>query len=150
LMGEQIDRANAEGMEVVLDGYPRDEKQTEIMLADENSQFFDSVDVAVVLDVPKEELWKRIESRGREDDTKAAVEKRFAIFEENIGAILPLLEERNVPIIRVNGVGGYDEVTERIEKEIFRVLPATPEVFNNHDLDVIENDSVEKERSYGE
>ncbi len=150
LMGEQIDRANAEGMEVVLDGYPRDEKQTEIMLADENSQFFDSVDVAVVLDVPKEELWKRIESRGREDDTKAVVEKRFAIFEENIGAILPLLEERNVPIIRVNGVGGYDEVTERIEKEIFRVLPATPEVFNNHDLDVIANDSVEKERSYGE
>lgn len=150
LMGEQIDRANAEGMEVILDGYPRDEKQTEIMLADENSQFFDSIDLAVVLEVPKEELWQRIESRGREDDTKEVVEKRFAIFEENIGAILPLLEEREVSIVRVDGVGDYDTVTERIEKEIFKVMPSAPEVFNNTDLDVIENDSVEKEKSYGE
>ena len=150
LMGEQIERANAEGMEVVLDGYPRDEKQTEIMLADENSKFFDDVEAAVVLEVPKEELWKRIESRGREDDTKDVVEKRFAIFEENIGAILPLLEARGVPVIRVNGVGGYDEITERIEAEIFKIVPPAPEVFNDHDLDVIENDSVEKERSYGE
>ena len=150
LMSEQIDRANAEGMEVVLDGYPRDQKQTEIMLADEDSEFFDNVDVAIVLDVPKEELWKRIESRGREDDTKEVVEKRFAIFEENIDAILPLLAERKIPIFRVDGVGGYDEITERIETELFKVIPKAPEVFNDHDLDVIENDSVEKERSYGE
>lgn len=150
LMAEQIDRANAEGMEVILDGYPRDEKQTQIMLADENSKFFDNIDMAVVLDVPKEELWKRIEARGREDDTKEVVEKRFAIFEENIGAILPLLEERKVPIVHVDGVGDYDEVTERIEAEIFKILPVAPEVFNDNDANVIENDSVEKERSYGE
>ncbi len=150
LMEEQIERANAEGMEIILDGYPRDKKQTEIMLADENSQFFDDLEMAVVLDVPKEELWKRIESRSRNDDTKDVVEKRFAIFEENIGSILPLLEERNVPIVRVNGVGEYDEVTARIEGEIFKVLPKAPEVFANNEANVIENDSVEREKSYGE
>ena len=150
LMGGQITRANAEGMEIILDGYPRDQKQTEIMLADENSEFFDNIDMAVVLEVPKEELWKRIEERGREDDTKEVVERRFAIFEENIGAILPTLEAKGVPVVRVDGVGDYDEVTERIEKEIFKIMPEAPEVFNNDDLDVIENDSVERERSYGE
>ena len=150
LMGEQIARANAEGMEVVLDGYPRDQKQTEIMLADENSEFFDDVDMAIVLEVPKEELWKRIEERGREDDTKEVVERRFAIFEENIGAILPTLAEKGIPVVKVDGVGDYAEVTERIEKEIVKVLPVAPQVFENDELNVIENDSVERERSYGE
>lgn len=150
LMGEQIARANAEGMEVILDGYPRDKKQTEIMLADENAEFFEEVDLAIVLEVPKEELWQRIETRGREDDAKEVVERRFEIFEENIGAILPTLEERGIPVVKVDGVGDYDAVTERIEKEVFQVLPEAPEVFKNDEIDVIENDSVERERSYGE
>lgn len=150
LMGEQIGRANAEGMEVILDGYPRDVKQAEIMLADENSEFFEGIDLAVVLEVPKEELWKRIETRGREDDTKEVVERRFKIFEENIGSILPILEEKGVPVVKVDGVGEYDEVTCRVETEIFKVLPEAPEVFKVDELDAIENDSIEREKSYGE
>ncbi len=150
LMGEQISRANAEGMEVILDGYPRDVKQAEIMLADENSEFFEGIDLAVVLEVPKEELWKRIETRGREDDTKEVVERRFKIFEENIGSILPILEEKGVPVVKVDGVGEYDEVTGRVETEIFKVLPEAPEVFKVDELDAIENDSIEREKSYGE
>jgi len=150
LMSEQIERANDEGMEVILDGYPRDKKQTEIMLADENSEFFDKIDAALVLNVPKEELWKRIESRGREDDTREVVEKRFEIFEQNIYSILPLLEERNVPIVQIDGVGDYDTVTTRIDAEIQKIMPDAVEVFQNDMVNPIENDAVEREKSYGE
>ena len=150
LMNKQIEFAEAEGMEVVLDGYPRDLKQTEIMLSDSESQFFDHIDGAIILEVPREELWKRIEARGREDDTKEAVEHRFEIFEQNICSILPLLEKKNVKIIRVDGVGDYDEVTERITKVVQELMPDSPVVWRDDEADSIENDALEREKSYGE
>ncbi len=150
LMNKEIEFAEAEGMEVVLDGYPRDTKQTEIMLASENQQFFNNLKAAIILDVPKEELWKRIEERGREDDTKEVVERRFDIFEQNICSILPLLEQKGVRIEHVDGVGSFEEVTERIIKIIQEIEPDSPEVWDDEVMDSIENDALEREKSYGE
>lgn len=150
LMNKQIAMADAEGMNVVLDGYPRDVRQTEIMLSDEESEFFDKIDGAIVLEVPMEELWKRIEARGREDDTEEALKLRLQIFEQNIGSILPLLEERGVKIAKIDGTGDFDRVTERLIKVVEELIPNTPEVFNCEEIDVIENDAREREKSYGE
>ena len=150
LMNKEIEFAEAEGMEVVLDGYPRDTKQTEIMLASENQQFFNNLKAAIILDVPKEELWKRIEERGREDDTKEVIERRFDIFEQNICSILPLLEQKGVRIEHVDGVGSFEEVTERIIKIIQEIEPDSPEVWDDEVMDSIENDALEREKSYGE
>lgn len=150
LMNKEIEFAEAEGMEVVLDGYPRDTKQTEIMLEEKNQQFFNNLKAAIVLDVPKEELWKRIEDRGREDDTKEVVERRFDIFEQNINSILPLLEKKGVKVIHVDGVGSFEEVTDRIVKIIQEIEPDSPEVWDDEVMDSIENDALEREKSYGE
>ena len=149
LMDKQIEFAEAEGMEIVLDGYPRDIEQTKIML-DAGSSFFDKVDGAVVLDVPVDELWKRIELRGREDDTREALEKRINIFEQNIGSIIKLLKEREIPVYEVDGVGEYEEVTERIRKAFEEIKPNTPEVFHTDQLGSIENDANSREKSYWE
>ena len=134
----------------MLDGYPRDTKQTEIMLEEKNQQFFNNLKAAIVLDVPKEELWKRIEDRGREDDTKEVVERRFDIFEQNINSILPLLEKKGVKVIHVDGVGSFEEVTDRIVKIIQEIEPDSPEVWDDEVMDSIENDALEREKSYGE
>ena len=150
LMNKQIAFAEAEGMDVVLDGYPRDLKQTEIMLSDEESEFFDNINGAIILDVPKEELLKRLEARGREDDTREAMERRFEIFEQNICSILPLLEKRNVKVFHVDGVGDYDEVTARITKIVQELMPDSPVVWHDDEADSIENDALEREKSYGE
>ena len=150
LMDKQLEFAEAEGMEVVLDGYPRDTKQTEIMLADESSKFFKKIKGAIVLEVPVEELWQRIAERGRSDDTEEVVKKRFAIFEQNICSILPLLEEKGVRVERVNGVGSFEEVTERITKVVQEMIPDSPEVWKDDEMDSIENDAIEREKSYGE
>lgn len=111
LMNREIQKADLEGMDVILDGYPRDIEQANWMV---QNNFFDKVDLAIVLDVPKEELWKRIEGRGRNDDTKEVVEKRFEVFEQNICSILPLMEAGNVKVLKVDGVGEFKEITDRL------------------------------------
>ena len=149
LMDRQIAMAEAEGMDVILDGYPRDVKQTEIMQKAE-SDFFDKIEGAIVLEVPKEVLLERIELRGRNDDTSEVVKKRIDIFEQNICSILPLLESKKVPIFRVDGVGSYEEVGDRIKEVLEGLKPGTPEVFFADQENSIENDAVEREKSYGE
>jgi adenylate kinase len=174
LMREEIAKANDEGMDVIVDGFPRDEEQAEMIFAsrggedsgvsgapgasdeiDENSELdergeLEEIEVAIVLDVTKEELLRRIFERGRVDDTEEAVERRIGIFEENIVKILPILEEHEVKIVHLNGMGTIKEVSERIEAEVRKVKPDMVEVFNDEDKDVIENDTVVREGSYGE
>lgn len=149
LMDKQIAFADAEGMDVILDGYPRDMEQVNIMLND-SSNFFDKLSGAIVLEVPKEELWERISGRGREDDTREVVERRFEIFEQNICSILPLLIERNIPVETVNGVGDFEDVTKRITKVIQKMMPGIVKVMALDNPESIENDALEREKSYGE
>ena len=140
LMTKQIEKAEAEGFDVILDGYPRDYTQAKWMM----EHMADRIDGAVILEVPKEELYKRLELRGREDDKeKASIDRRFEIFEQNICSILPLLEAENIPVERVDGVGPIDVVTDRL----INVIKAM-----NPDATIQQNDvnGGEIEKSYGE
>ena len=140
LMTKQIEKAEAEGFDVILDGYPRDYTQAKWMM----EHMADRIDGAVILEVPKEELYKRLELRGREDDKeKASIDRRFEIFEQNICSILPLLEAENIPVERVDGVGPIDVVTDRL----INVIKAM-----NPDATIQQNDGNggEIEKSYGE
>ena len=148
LMEREITRADDEGMDVILDGFPRDEKQAKIMVREK--RILDEVELAIILKVPKEELMERIEERGRSDDTAEVIEKRLAIYEDNIGKILPILEKGGIEILEVDGVGTIDEVAERIEKVVLMKKPDAVRVFDNDSKDVIENDSNLREESYGE
>lgn len=150
LMEKQIAFADAEGMEIVLDGYPRDMEQAEILLNDDGSNFFGKLSGVVVLDVPKDELWRRIEERGRPDDTKEAFERRYQIYEQKTCSILPLMKERGIPVVNVDGVGDFDEVTKRIVGVISKMMPEMVKVMALDDPESIENDAFEREKSYGE
>ncbi len=139
LMNREIEKADAEGMNVILDGYPRDVEQAKWM---EANNFFKKVELAIIIDVPKEELWRRIEERGRNDDTKEAIERRFEIFEQNIYSILPIFESENVKVLKIDGVGEFEEVTRRMMNELEKNIP-----------DLVEQDedmTQAVEQSYGE
>lgn len=111
LMTEQINGATAEGYDVILDGYPRTDYQCQWLM----EHMRDDIDGAIILEVPKEELYQRLELRGREDDkSKEAIDRRWEIFEQNISPILKLLEQNNIPVKRVDGVGEIEAVTERL------------------------------------
>ncbi|MBQ2673008.1 nucleoside monophosphate kinase [Candidatus Saccharibacteria bacterium] len=140
LMDKQIQRAEAEGYDVILDGYPRNKEQAEYLIA----HMADKINGAIILEVPKDELLKRLALRGRDDDKKrASIEKRFAIFEQNIYSILPLLGAKNIPIERVDGVGAVEEVTDRLVKVVKTMNPDATE--QTQDVN-----GGEIEKSYGE
>ncbi|MBR3132260.1 nucleoside monophosphate kinase [Candidatus Saccharibacteria bacterium] len=140
LMNKQIEKAEAEGFDVILDGYPRDKAQAEYI----TENMADKIDGAIILDVPKEELYDRLALRGRDDDKeKASIDRRFEIFEQNICSILPLLEGKNIPIQHVDGVGKIEEVTGRLVEVVKEMNPNATE----QTTDV---NGGEIEKSYGE
>ena len=144
LMNEQIERAEAEGFDVILDGYPRDEYQAKWLV----DHIADQVQGAIILDVPKDELKQRLTlratSEGRADDQdERVIDERFRVFEENIGKILPLLEGKGIPIAHVDGVGSPSAVTERLIATVEQMCPAaTQQTTDVNGADI--------EKSYGE
>ena len=104
----------------------------------------DKVDGAIILEVPKSELYERLALRGRDDDKeRASIDHRFAIFEQNIYSILPLLEAKNIPIERVDGVGKIEDVTARLVNVVKEMNPDATEQEQD-----VNGDDIE--RSYGE
>ena len=140
LMDREISKAEAEGFDVILDGYPRNAAQAQYIV----DTMADKVDGAIILEVPKEELFNRLELRAREDDkSRESIERRFEIFEQNICSILPILEEKGVSVVRVNGVGEIGEVTDRLVDVVKEMVPGA-----TIQLDDVNGGEIE--RSYGE
>lgn len=140
MMEKQIGKAEAEGFDVILDGYPRDVAQTEWILEHMPGR----LNGAIVLEVPEDELLQRLALRGRDDDReKASIERRFEIYNDNIAKILPMIEARNIPVEHVNGVGSVEEVTTRLAEVVKRMDPNATEQTND-----VNGGEIEK--SYGE
>ena len=140
LMQEKIEINEAEGYDMILDGFPRNAAQTKWLLKEMPGK----IQGAIILEVPKEELYKRLELRGRDDDKeKSSIDQRWELFEQNIYSMLPLLEAKKIPVIRVDGVGTEGEVTDRLVDVFKELNPNATE----------QNDDVngeEIEKSYGE
>lgn len=140
LMNRAIEKSEAEGFDVILDGYPRSKFQAEWMM----DHIPEKIDGAIILEVPKEELYNRLALRGRDDDKeKESIDRRFDIFEQNICSILPLLESKNIPIERIDGVGAIDEVTDRLVEIVKKFNPSATEQLTD-----VNGEEIEK--SYGE
>ena len=116
LMNQKIQHCLDDGVDVVLDGFPRDVEQAKWVA----ENLAGEISVAVLIDVEKEELWRRLDERGRADDTKEVIERRFKIVEDNIKQILKILAGKGVRRERVSGMAEIPVVSERIEKAIWK------------------------------
>jgi len=116
IMHRQIKTIRSSGRDIILDGFPRDLWQAKWVAA----HLASDISQAVVLDVPKDELLVRIMARGREDDTREAVEKRFDIVERNLSGILRELKKQGIKVSKVSGLGSITTVTKRLELELFK------------------------------
>ena len=140
LMNEAIGKTEAEGFDAILDGYPRSRAQAEYIV----NNMPEKIDGAIILEVPKDELYERLAIRGRDDDMdRESIDRRFEVFEQNIYSILPLLEAKNIPVERVDGVGKIEEVTARLVEVVKKINPNAIEQENDVNGDEIEH-------SYGE
>ena len=134
LMEARMAQAEAAGKPVILDGYPRTVRQAKWVAArpagveatgEAGAGANRAVEVRAViwLEVPKEELIRRLQLRGRSDDQNAAaIEERLKIVKENADEVCHILAQKGVRILAVDGLGTPEEVTERVwetvQKEI--------------------------------
>jgi adenylate kinase len=106
----------------VLDGFPRTVEQAEAAyraVADQGM----GVQVAVHIDVPTEELVRRLLSRARGgDDTRAVIEHRLEVYREKTMPMLDYYAQRE-KLIHVNGSRPANEVTWSIIVQLQRALP---------------------------
>lgn len=99
--------------EFVLDGFPRTVAQADWLL---NQAKHDQIKITAVIHLTASEdaVIKRLLSRGRQDDTEAAIKERFAEYESMIKPILTHFKEAGVPVHDINGEQSIKEVQQAI------------------------------------
>lgn len=106
----------------LLDGYPRNVEQVHAL--DEMIEG-DALDAVVLLDADTNEvvarLLKRAEIEGRADDTEDVIRHRQDVYAEQTAPLVELFTERN-KLVRVDGLGGIDEVADRISAALMEKL----------------------------
>lgn len=109
--------AGSEGGGYVLDGFPRTVEQAEAAHAVAR-ELGVGVQVAVHLDVPIDELVRRLLSRGRgADDTADVIEHRLAVYAERTRPMLAYYAERE-RLVTVNGARPESEVSWSIQVQL--------------------------------
>jgi len=101
---------------VMFDGFPRTVEQAEALeaLLAERGR---SIGRVLLIDVPRDELVRRIlnrsRSEGRADDTPAVIARRFDVYSEQTQPVVDRYEALG-RVRRVDGLGDVDTVTERL------------------------------------
>lgn len=122
--GEKINQIMSEALaratnikRVILDGFPRQLAQAE-WLVGAQVEHARSIDLVVVLEVPKSELLKRLEVRGRVDDTPEVIDERLRIYRTEMYPILSYFTDQGVNIVHIDGTGTVGQVHDRIMEEL--------------------------------
>ena len=105
---------------VLLDGFPRTPGQA-VALDALLAEFGAAMTAAIVLEVPEEELVRRLvgraEQEGRSDDNEATVRKRMSVYHEATKPLLDFYDARGL-LRRVSGLGEVADVTARIQEAL--------------------------------
>lgn len=113
----------SKGAGYILDGFPRTVAQAAAAYS-VAKHLGVAVQIAVHLDVPVEELKKRLISRGqatgRADDSADIVTHRLAVYEEMTVPLLAYYRDRE-QLLTINGARGMDEVTWSIAVQLQRL-----------------------------
>lgn len=101
----------------IFDGFPRNINQSEhldAILAERNG----TVDGLLLLDVPEEEIVKRILNRGKtsgraDDNDESIIRNRFQIFKKETSPVFDYYEEQGKSH-KIDGLGTIDEIFTRL------------------------------------
>ncbi len=116
LMGDALKRATNIDR-VILDGFPRQLEQAK-WLIDSQPDHGRSIALVVVLEVPRSELMKRLEVRGRADDRPEVIEERLRIYRQEMYPVLSYFTEQHISIVHIDGTGSVGQVHDKIMEEL--------------------------------
>jgi adenylate kinase len=101
---------------ILMDGFPRTVPQAEAVDRALGARGA-AVDCVLNIDVPEEELVRRMMGRAREqgraDDTPETIRKRFQVYVEQTAPLVQYYEARGV-VRNVEGIGSIDEIAQRV------------------------------------
>ena len=118
VMGEALDRADDRVQKVILDGFPRQLEQAKWLVEHSANHGNRKIDLVIVLEVPRSEVLRRLEIRGRLDDQPEVIDERLKIYRQEMYPVLNFLNEQGVAIAHIDGTGTVGEVHDRVMEEI--------------------------------
>ncbi len=113
-----IEEAKQDGFDnVIVDGFPRTKAQAEWLskYMEMNNQ---KIDIVIALEVPEAEIMKRLEKRGRMEDSPETIAKRMTIYRQKMYPVLGIFAEQGVRIVHIDGTGTVGEIHDRIQTEL--------------------------------
>ena len=102
---------------IIVDGFPRTKGQAE-WLAKYMLENNEHIDIVVAIEVPEAEIMRRLEIRGRMEDTPDTIAKRMTIYRQKMYPVLGIFAEQGVRIVHLDGTGTAGEVHDRIYTEV--------------------------------
>lgn len=103
--------------QIIVDGFPRTKEQA-AWLADYLAKNGQAIDLVIALEVPESEITKRLEKRGRMEDTPDTIKRRMAIYRQKMYPVLGSFAEDGVKIVHLDGTGTAGEVHDKIYGEL--------------------------------
>lgn len=116
------DAHDKEYANIIVDGFPRTKEQAS-WLGDYMAKHDEKIDLVIALEVPEAEIMKRLEIRGRMEDTPETIARRMTIYRQKMYPVLGTFAEQGIRIVHLNGVGTAGEVHDRIFEEVNEVCP---------------------------
>jgi adenylate kinase len=110
IIAERLAASDCQGG-YLLDGFPRTIAQAEAldtMLAEKGTP----LDAILELQVPEEELFRRLAGRGRADDTPEVIRQRLVAYRKQTEPLLEYYAQSGL-LKGIDGLGTVDEIFER-------------------------------------
>lgn len=101
----------------ILDGFPRTSNQVTWMHGQIAAGRFKEP-IVVHLNVPEEEIRKRLGKRARPDDTEEAITRRYELYQQQTRPLLDQMHEAGMKVIEIDAVGSPVRIHEAIVKAL--------------------------------
>jgi adenylate kinase len=113
-----IQEAKEDGFDnIIIDGFPRTKDQAQ-WLSKYMRMNDEKIDLVIVLEVPEVDIMKRLEKRGRMEDTPDTIAKRMSIYRQKMYPVLGIFAEQGIKVVHVPGTGTVGTVHDAIECEL--------------------------------
>jgi adenylate kinase len=110
-----VEKVKDSNTHIIFDGFPRSLDQ--VIAFESMLDLYERKDVELVyVEVPKDEVIKRMKLRNRFDDTEEGIAQRFKEYENNVLPALSLLKNKGYSFYTVNGAQSVEAVFADLKK----------------------------------
>ena len=115
---ELFDNLKSEEQSIIFDGLAR--RLDEAKVLDEVMQWLERPLTPILIDITREEAFKRLQLRGRSDDTDENINKRLDWYDDEVMQSVNYYEEQG-KLLKIDGMPTEKEVSENILSALSKI-----------------------------